>query len=61
MVTYFTHFLQTNSSPGVIIVSQDLDIGTAIEGLLIIWAASEAEEWRDQLGLSAVLAGRSST
>jgi hypothetical protein len=50
MPTHFAQFLQTNSSPGVIIISQDLDIGTAIEGLLIIWAASGAEEWRDQLG-----------
>lgn len=50
MPTHFAQFLQNNSSPGVIIISQDLDIGTAIEGLLIIWAASVTEEWRNQLG-----------
>ena len=27
-----------------------LDIGLAIEDLLIIWAASEAEEWRNTVG-----------
>jgi hypothetical protein len=50
MPAHLAQFLQTNSSPGVIIVPQDLDIGAAIEDLLIIWAASSAEEWRDQLG-----------
>lgn len=47
---YLARFLESHSSPGVIIVSQDLDIGAAIEDLLIIWAASDADEWRNQLG-----------
>jgi len=47
---HLARFLQDQSSPGVILVSQDLDIGAAIEDLLIIWAASDAEEWRNQLG-----------
>jgi hypothetical protein len=34
----------------VIIVPRDLDIGEAIEALLPIWAATEAEEWRDKVG-----------
>lgn len=51
MPAHFARFLRTSSSPGVIIVSQDLDIGTVIECLLlIIWAASYAGEWRNQLG-----------
>jgi hypothetical protein len=50
MPAHFAQFLQRNSSPGLIIISQDLDIGAAIEDLLIIWAASDEEEWRDQLG-----------
>ncbi len=47
---HLARFLENYSSPGVIIVSQDLDIGAAIEDLLIIWAASDADEWRNQLG-----------
>ncbi len=43
-------FLESQSSPGVVIVSQALDIGPAIEDLLIIWAASDAVEWQNQLG-----------
>jgi hypothetical protein len=50
MPWHFERFLESHSSPGVILVSQELDIGAAIEDLLIIWAASDAEEWRNQLG-----------
>jgi len=50
MPAHFARFLERGSSPGVIIVSQELDIGTAIEDLLLIWAASDAEEWIGHLG-----------
>src|SRR2546428_10691039 len=35
--------------PRNLIVPQDLDIGAAIEDLLIIWAASDADELRDDV------------
>ena len=47
---HFARFLDSRSSPGLIIVAQDLDIGLAIEDLLLVWAASDAEEWRDKVG-----------
>ena len=50
MPGHLVRFIEGSSSPGVIIVSQDLDIGLAIEDLLIIWAASDAAEWLNQLG-----------
>jgi hypothetical protein len=50
MPAHFARFLDDKSSPGLIIVPQDLDIGLAIEDLLIVWAASDAEEWRDKAG-----------
>jgi hypothetical protein len=31
-------------------VSQDLDIGAAIEDLSLLWATTEAAEWIDQVG-----------
>jgi hypothetical protein len=37
-----------HSSPGLVIVRQDLDTGRAIEDLLLIWVAS-AEELRDRV------------
>jgi hypothetical protein len=30
---------------GLLIVSQKLDVRSAIEELILIWTASEAEEW----------------
>ena len=50
MPAHFARFLKQGSSPGVIIVSQDLDLGAAIEDLLLIWAATDAEEWTEHLG-----------
>jgi hypothetical protein len=45
----FMRFLEARSSPGLIIASQELDIGAAIEDLLLIWEATKAEEWVGQL------------
>jgi hypothetical protein len=33
----------------VFLIAQSLDIGTAIEELLLIWLASEASDWENQL------------
>jgi hypothetical protein len=41
----FTQFLFNHSSSGVIIVSQDLPIREAAYLPLLIWEASEAEEY----------------
>ena len=54
MPAHFERFREERSSPGVIIVSQDLDIGIAIEDLLLIWAATDAEEWVEQIGFVPV-------
>ena len=54
MPSHFARFREERLSPGVIIVSQDLDIGAAIEDLLLIWAATDAEEWVDHLGFVPV-------
>jgi hypothetical protein len=50
MPGHFVRFLDSHSSPGLIIVPQDLDIGRIIEDRLIVWAASDAEEWRNMIG-----------
>ena len=49
MTAHFKRFVEAHSSPGLIIVPQNQDIGTVIEDLLIIWAASEADEWRNDV------------
>jgi len=36
-------------SSGVFLTPQSLDVGTAIDQLLLIWLASEAAEWENRL------------
>ena len=50
MPAHFAQFLSTQSSPGLIIVDQELDIGRSIEELLLIWSATDIEEWHDKIG-----------
>ena len=45
----FAQFIGANASPGLIIVSQKTDLLSAIEGILLVWIASEAEEWRNRM------------
>ncbi|MGD0617519.1 MAG: DUF5615 family PIN-like protein [Bryobacteraceae bacterium] len=47
MLKHFARFIRRQNSPGLIIVSQDLDIGRAIEELLLIWMATDAVEWEN--------------
>ena len=49
MPKHWASSLATHSSLGLVVVAQDLDIGTAIEYLLLIWAATEAEEWPNKI------------
>jgi len=49
MPQHFADFLMTQHSPGVFILSQYLPISQAVEELLIVWEASEAEEWIDTI------------
>lgn len=46
---HFRHFITRQSSPGVFLIPQKLPLCTAIEQLLLIWLASEAEEWVNQI------------
>ena len=36
-------------SAGVFLIAQSLDVGTAIDELLLVWLASEATEWENRL------------
>ena len=49
MPQHFRHFLSRQTSPGVILIPQKLPLSTAIEQLVLIWLASEAEEWVNQI------------
>ena len=45
MPEHFANFIETRTSPGVILISQDLSYREAIEGLLKLWTRTEAEDW----------------
>ncbi len=45
MPTHFAEIVGSNTSPGLFIVSQKTDLLSAIEALLLVWVAFEAEEW----------------
>jgi hypothetical protein len=50
MPQHFGDFLQARgSSPGVLLVPQSLPIGEAIEELVLIWGATDAEEWENRI------------
>jgi hypothetical protein len=47
MPRHFADFILHPSSPGVLIIAQRVSVRVAIEELLLVWAASESEEWRN--------------
>ena len=49
MPFHFASFIATSMSTGVIIVPQNLPIRQVVEDLILIWEASEAEEWVNQI------------
>ena len=49
MPMHFGQFIAERISPGVIIIPQHMPIASAAEGLVLIWAASEAEEWINRI------------
>jgi hypothetical protein len=42
---HFGRFIQTRTSPGVLIVSQKAEVLRIIEDLILMWFASDAEEY----------------
>ena|SRR5437763_1240269 len=49
MPAYFARFSASAQSPGVILLREAIPISTAIEELVLIWSASDAEEWIGRL------------
>lgn len=50
MPGHFREFLaRGNSSPGLLMVPQGAPVGAVIESILLIWIASEADEWTDRI------------
>lgn len=49
MPNHFARFVATRSSPGLLIIPQRLPTSAAIEGILLIWTATTADEWLNQV------------
>ena len=49
MPRHFAEFITTQRSPGLIIIPQLLPVSSVVEDLLLIWAATEAEEWTNRI------------
>jgi len=49
MPRYFAEFITHTPSPGLLIIPQHLSIAAVVEDLLLIWSASEAEEWGNRV------------
>ncbi len=45
----FGQFVISQTSSGVLIISQSLPISEAIDALILVWEASTAEEWINQI------------
>jgi Domain of unknown function (DUF5615) len=49
MPTEFGQFITSKTSSGVLILSQTLPIGEAIDAIILLWEASTTEEWINQI------------
>jgi Domain of unknown function (DUF5615) len=49
MPYHFAEFINERTSPGVIVVPQDLAVASAVEDLLLVWATSDASEWLNRI------------
>jgi predicted nuclease of predicted toxin-antitoxin system len=49
MPAEFGKFIESQTSSGVLILSQNMSVSEAIEALILIWEASSAEEWINQI------------
>jgi predicted nuclease of predicted toxin-antitoxin system len=51
MPHHFAEFITNEDSPGLVIILQSVPVSKAAEELLLIWAASESEEWVNQISI----------
>jgi hypothetical protein len=49
MPTHFATFIARETSAGVLVIPQRLPIAQVVEDLILIWAASEAEDWFNRI------------
>ena len=50
MPRHFAEFITRATSPGLLVIPQSLSAAAAVEGLILIWSVTEAEEWINRIG-----------
>ncbi|MGH8653928.1 MAG: DUF5615 family PIN-like protein [Gammaproteobacteria bacterium] len=51
MPLYFAEFVARETSPGLLVIPQSLSVAAAVEELLLIWSATEAEAWVNRISI----------
>lgn len=54
MPRHFGEFVQAQRSPGLIVVPQHLSVGEVADDLILIWTATQPEEWTDRIAFLPV-------
>jgi uncharacterized protein with PIN domain len=49
MPRHFGVFVESQRSAGVIVIPQHLPVSVAVDDLLVIWAATSAEDWTNRI------------
>jgi hypothetical protein len=49
MPRHFAEFVRSQHSPGVIVVPQHVPLREAVDDLILIWTATDANEWVDRI------------
>lgn len=49
MPRHFAEFITQGTSPGLLVVPQHLSVASVVEELMLIWLATEAEEWMNRV------------
>jgi hypothetical protein len=49
MPRHFGDFIRTTPSPGLIVVPQSLPVREVVDALILIWAATQPEEWINRI------------
>jgi hypothetical protein len=51
MPRHFADFVAQETSPGLLIIPQSLAVAAAVDDLILIWSATEANEWINRMSV----------
>lgn len=51
MPRHFAEFIARETSPGLLVIPQSLSVAAAVDELILIWSATEAEAWVNRISV----------